>query len=305
MTETIKRRNGRAGFQGWFASRQGALLGERERAVVAAHLPNLFGYHIVQLGSPCREHYLHGSRIGHRVICRLQGEGDSGASRGDEGGRSQGDREGQPGKQPQGGKGGRPQSGEEARLQGSEEHLPFAADSIDVIVAPHALEYAAKPHKLLREAERALIDDGHLLIMGFNPWSLWGLWRRLLAWRGRAPWNGCFYSARRLRDWLCLLDFEVLRSEKFVFLPPLRGERLRRRLAFMETVGRRLWPGCGAVYLILARKRVAPVTPVKMRWRQKRQPLAAAGVAERASPSYTGGDCGQERATGGEWDRME
>ena len=274
MTETIARNNKRPELRRWFASRQGVILRECEREAVAAVLPDLFGYHIVQLGVPGGDHYLRSSRIGHRIVYLLEGEENDAVAQADAA--------------PPAGKAyaysAAPSAA--ARLRGGEEALPFAANSLDVVVAPHVLEYAARPNKLLREIERTLIDDGHLLILGFNPWSLWGLWRRLLGWRGRAPWHGCFHSARRLKDWLYLLDFEILHHEKFVFSPPLQGERLRQRLAFMEALGRRCWPVFGAVYLILARKRIAPLTPVKLPWRRKQQRLAA-GVAEQAAPRST------------------
>ena len=51
------------------------------------------------------------------------------------------------------------------------------------VVLPHVLEFEANPHQVLRESERVLIGEGHVVILGFNPWSLWGLWRLLLAWR--------------------------------------------------------------------------------------------------------------------------
>ena len=57
--------------------------------------------------------------------------------------------------------------------------LPFAANSIDLVVLPHVLEFHDNPHQILREVERILIPDGQLVVTGFNPLSLWGLRRRL------------------------------------------------------------------------------------------------------------------------------
>ncbi len=56
------------------------------------------------------------------------------------------------------------------------ENIPLASDSIDVVVLPHVFEYSNNPHRLLRELDRILIDDGHLVILGINRFSLWGLW---------------------------------------------------------------------------------------------------------------------------------
>ena len=57
-------------------------------------------------------------------------------------------------------------------------HLPFASDSIDAVVLPHTLEFEADPHGLLREVDRVLTGEGQLLVLGFRPFSLWGVARR-------------------------------------------------------------------------------------------------------------------------------
>ncbi|EHC41247.1 SAM-dependent methyltransferase [Salmonella enterica subsp. enterica serovar Adelaide str. A4-669] len=54
-------------------------------------------------------------------------------------------------------------------------HLPFADKSVDVCLLAHTLPWCTDPHRLLREADRVLIDDGWLVISGFNPLSLMGL----------------------------------------------------------------------------------------------------------------------------------
>jgi ubiquinone/menaquinone biosynthesis C-methylase UbiE len=53
--------------------------------------------------------------------------------------------------------------------------LPFATQSLDLVVLPHVLEFAAEPHQVLREVERVLIPEGQVIICGFNPSSLWGM----------------------------------------------------------------------------------------------------------------------------------
>ena len=53
--------------------------------------------------------------------------------------------------------------------------LPFATQSLDLVVLPHVLEFSAAPHQVLREVERVLIPEGQVIICGFNPFSLWGM----------------------------------------------------------------------------------------------------------------------------------
>ena len=48
------------------------------------------------------------------------------------------------------------------------EELPFATHSIDLVVMPHILEFTEDPHQVLREVERVLVPEGHVVITGFN-----------------------------------------------------------------------------------------------------------------------------------------
>ncbi len=148
------------------------------------------------------------------------------------------------------------------------ERLPLRTDAIDVAVLHHGLDYALDPQQVLREVERVLIPEGRVLIVGFNPFSLWGIWRWFLKRRGQVPWCGHFLSYRRVADWLGLLGFDIEYTDVTGFGlslahaalgegPPGRFERLARRL----------WPMFAGVYVIRAVKRVSTVTPIRPRWR--------------------------------------
>ena len=77
-------------------------------------------------------------------------------------------------------------------VRGIPEALPIDSKSIDVVLMPHTLDFAQDPHQVLREVQRVLRPDGHAVIIGFNPISLWGAWRMLPYMKRRAPWNGLF-----------------------------------------------------------------------------------------------------------------
>ncbi len=147
-------------------------------------------------------------------------------------------------------------------VAGRAEALPFDSKSVQVMVLPHSLDVSAAPHQLLREAHRALVPEGHIVILGFNTASLWRvpcLVRRPAA---RPPWCGGWIGVRRLRDWLSLLDFELTQGVMLYYRPPLRRQRWMDRLFFLERMGDRWWPLGGAVYVLVAKKRVAGVTPI-------------------------------------------
>ena len=153
--------------------------------------------------------------------------------------------------------------------------IPFAANSVDLVVMPHILEFHDDPHQILREAERVLIPEGQLIILGFNPLSLWGLRRRLPNCADNFPWNGNYISVQRLKDWLQLLGFDVDRGNFGCYAPPCEQAQGFERLQFMEMAGDRWWGFAGGVYLIRAVKRVHGMRLILPAWKQAQVPRKA------------------------------
>ncbi|NEX17499.1 MAG: SAM-dependent methyltransferase [Halochromatium sp.] len=164
-------------------------------------------------------------------------------------------------------------------LRAKPAELPLAPASIDVLLLPHTLDFAAQPQRVLREAERVLIPEGRILIIGFNPLSTWGLMRGARRHR-RAPWCGNQLTSSRLIDWLDLLGFQLEVRQWLLFRPPLRSA-YSRRLDWIETAGARWWPLFGGVYVLRAVKRVSLSTPQRPLWR--RRPAFLPGGAVKPS----------------------
>lgn len=94
-------------------------------------------------------------------------------------------------------------------MQCSYDELPVPNNSLDALVLHHALETAADPRSVLREAARTIAPGGRLIVCAFNPLSLWGL-RRSFARFAPDAFNGLhLVTTFRLLDWLALLGFEV------------------------------------------------------------------------------------------------
>ena len=171
------------------------------------------------------------------------------------------------------------------------EELPFAAQSIDLVVMPHILEFAQEPHQVLREVDRVLVPEGHVIITGFNPASLWGL-RQVLARTGARPYlprDGQFISLPRIKDWLKLLSFETNRGRFGCYAPWAGSERWLARWSFLERAGDRWWPVFGSVYLLSAVKRVRGMRLIGPAWKRKeeRRATLAPAPTHRTSDAFT------------------
>lgn len=158
-------------FFAWRSSPQAAILLEKECAALLATTANIFGFHAVQLGFPLFDAL---------AQCRIQQKILAGVAS--------------------------PEKNVDVECELTA--LPFAENSVDLLILPHVLEFASDPQAILREAERVLISEGHLLITGFSAFSIGVLWR-YLGKKTAFPWFGRFLPVWRLKDWLGVLNFEV------------------------------------------------------------------------------------------------
>ena len=219
-----------SGIDDWLFTPQGRYVMAWEQARVDALVSDLFGYNALQFGLPQIDF------LAHNRIPLRQTIGPDGP----------------------------------VNVRCDYRELPFASNSIDLVMLPHILEFHADPHQILREVERILIPDGQLVITGFNPLSLWGLRRRLPNGRTTFPGNGDYISVLRLKDWLQLLSFEVERGNFGCYAPPLKKERRIRHWHFMEAAGDRWWSFAGGVYLLRAVKRVRGMRLIMPPWTAKK-----------------------------------
>ena len=155
--------------------------------------------------------------------------------------------------------------------------LPLDQGSLDTLLLHHTLETVNDPHGVLREAERVLVGEGALFILGFNPHSYWVLWRLI----GIAcpPRVVPLLSLHRLTDWLKLLNLTVESVETFFPLPPFSNQQLLTSLDFLHALDKLPLRSLHALYLVRARKHRAPLTPTRLRW-QARAPVLVGGLAE-------------------------
>lgn len=161
--------------------------------------------------------------------------------------------------------------------------IPVASGSVDLVLLPHTLEYIENPQQLLREACRIVKPEGHIVILGFNPYGLWGL-NKWFGKRKTIPWKLNFIAPNKIKQWLLLEEFKLIQQTSFLYRPPINDPKIFEKIQFLEKMGRFIYGPFGSVYLLMAQAKVIPLTPIKLNWKQR---ASAATLPLRSSNGYT------------------
>lgn len=142
-------------------------------------------------------------------------------------------------------------------VQAEPENLPFEPESIDMVLMHHTLDICDDPYQAVREGAIALKPGGLLIVVGFNPYSTWGL-RALLQGRQTkaSVWNSRFIRSGRVEDWMHLLNFELERHERHVYSPPFMRPKWLSQNRFLTKIHQSFLPFSGSVYLLVGYKQV-------------------------------------------------
>ncbi len=217
----------------WWESPAGRALIAAEALLLSEALDEVFGWECLQIGAwgPARE-LLSACRTRHRAILSA------------------------------------PAMSQNADIIGRSTQLPVISDSIDAVLMPHTLEFTVDPYAIVREADRVLVGEGQLLVLGFRPLSLWGR-RARFSRSGFPPGLRRVLPERRVREWLKLLGYEVFAARRYLYRSPWGGG-----LAAGESAARLLrrgltYPLPAGAYLLRARKQVYTLTPVRPRVRER------------------------------------
>lgn len=235
----------------WHTSTAGqyALGWQAERYALAT--AGVFGYYALQLGCPALP-TLAASRIAHRWLA-LQGENCDFAA---------------------------------PQLRLDYHALPLQEASVDLLTLPHTLEHSAAPDLTLRDAARALVPQGRLLISGFNPRGLWfspamQARRRQLG----LPDFGQLISLPALRHLLQEHGLHIERVQYGCWQGLRRSDAPYQTAPRTEIWGQRLLRHWGGCYFVEASKQVLGAHLLQAHWQNRwRIPPLAQAQANALTP---------------------
>lgn len=153
-------------------------------------------------------------------------------------------------------------------IEGDFFELPILSGSVDLVLLPHSLECTENPRQLLAESCRIVKPEGHIVIVGFNPMSWWGV-RKFFTKKNHMPWSMNFLQMTKVKKWLNLADFELIKQETILFSPPIHSKKLLHKFKLFEWLGRKIFKPFGGVYILVAKAKVVPLTPIRMSWQQR------------------------------------
>ena len=142
--------------------------------------------------------------------------------------------------------------------------IPFANESIDLIICPHFIEQGYNK-KMFDEFFRTIIPGGHLIIISFNPFSFAGI-RNFFSFSTEFPWNSEFVSMSLIQSHLIKAGFSISEAEisNYQFIFSDDNYTFSSRL---EKIGNRWLPMFGNLYSIVVQKKVISLTPIKPKWK--------------------------------------
>jgi hypothetical protein len=132
--------------------------------------------------------------------------------------------------------------------------IPLDKHSVDCVIAPLSIEMLSLNDHLLIEMDRILKPMGHLVFLGVNPFSFYGLG---LKW-GRVPFlkdaiSG-LTSSLTLKRRLVRMGYRQVTHRNFYYIPPVTQSNTIHRLEFFNEVGKMLWPFPAGFYCLVVQK---------------------------------------------------
>ncbi|MGY0219252.1 class I SAM-dependent methyltransferase [Endozoicomonadaceae bacterium StTr2] len=225
----------------WLETPAGQYLLEQERKILEQALPGIFGYQLLQLGIKPDLTLVSRCGIAHKtMLSPWSGQEDKGAF-----------------------------------IQGSMLSWPIREETLDMVFLHHVLEFSSAPRAVLREASRCLIAGGKLVIVGFNPFSVWNMIRWVYPGLKLMRGNASPLRAARLQDWLELLGFRVDSINHGIGLFPL-GRNHPQWVQKMARFARKTGLPVGGIYVIVATRVYPGLTPLRGRWNGARSLIGPA-----------------------------
>lgn len=159
----------------------------------------------------------------------------------------------------------------------AETQLPFPDLSVDRLLVVHAIESSENLRLLMREIWRVLAPEGRLIVVVPNRRGLWA--RRDLTPFG----HGKPFSLRQIETMLNASMFEMTRTQRGLYMPPINHPWAWRSAHAFERIGEGWFEKLGGVLIVEAIKQIYAANPTAAKARRRILLQPAANVAARTA----------------------
>lgn len=139
--------------------------------------------------------------------------------------------------------------------------LPFADNSIDLIICPHALEYYNNYEHILKEIYRIITPHGKLILTSFNRCSWINLYKNSF----KQLRNYNFIKLSALKSKLIEVGFQINGGKFFGYCPPFEKASKFVKYNWLNKVGDRWFPTYANSFGLILRKDCVSPTIIKPR----------------------------------------
>ena len=157
------------------------------------------------------------------------------------------------------------------------EEISIVNETIDLIILPYILENTVAPYSVLEKFGHLLVSGGSLLLVGVQPWSF-GKNNHFSQLNSFVKLDGSkMLAVREIKSKLYAENLVIEKLEYLYFGKFFYDDvRHTKRISI---INKKVSISFGGVYLILAKKRLAPVTPI-LNLRRKSSKIREAGLLE-------------------------
>lgn len=145
-------------------------------------------------------------------------------------------------------------------ISARQDKLPVDSDSMDIVILPHSLEMLDNLYEIITESYRVLKPGGKIIIIGFKPYGIWYVWKKIVSIFKVAPWRNIFISPRKIIQFLVSLGVEEYKLFQYCCNVPINSRKILNKLLFLEKINTQFFK-FGNIYTICANKRVVALTP--------------------------------------------
>ncbi len=146
--------------------------------------------------------------------------------------------------------------------------LPIQQHQVDCVFAPLLTELFGLHKSPLDEIDRVLRPMGHVVLLGINPLSLWGLaacMQRLSGFRGVSLH---LHTHLRVKRALEARGYQLKSLETCYYVPPFRSERLIKQCLFLNEMGKMMALFPAGFYCLIMQKYTPSMLDVAQRTRR-------------------------------------